>query len=921
MATWILPFNPNYYKAVEALDSLKKINWGQTTNITPKDIVYIYRTSTEQALVARCRVNVSELPVTNANDSEFVLDDRAECRGNRFLEVELLEKLHGQAYSLEELKKHGFAIYGGPIRMVDSLKQYVDKLSVNEINNKRFSVLDAVWIAAAAYAFFQYKKMEICTLEDCSLKASELIKLVEQFAMGKVNAARIYQWCNGDHGKQTYNYLRKVGGDKSVSFRVTAAGEFGDKEYPDDINWEEKISYEGEGVLLKELKDFVEGPYVNLPKAIEDTENEYWPSLDVYDPKISTEKWAELLRDDTVTKKENLAMFKYMLKMGGKATCAGLSERYGNTSEYYNGLGTNFSNRVYQATQCELCKRKNGQDIFYTIPFVGRNVMENGHDRFEWKLRDELRKALKKMDLSDIKDSKPKKNTEYAKNMILYGPPGTGKTYSTAIYAVAICDGLAINEVKNWKYKDVMARFKELKAKDRIYFTTFHQSYGYEEFIEGIKPYMDNNDDDDNIKELKYSVKPGVFKRFCERADIASASPNGVTVDYGFNRDPVVWKVSLRATGDNPIRKECMENGHIRIGWEDYGKELSDDVDYSKCGGKNILNAFFNRMRKGDIVFSCYSQSTIDAIGVVTGDPDWNDDFPEYKRFRNVKWLVKNMDYDIVAINNGAVMKQGAIYRLYIPISEVYKILNQELGKFKNNQNNYKEIEKFVFVIDEINRGNISKIFGELITLIEESKRGGMPEEMKVLLPYSQDSFSVPSNVYILGTMNTADRSIALMDTALRRRFQFIEMMPDYKVLEGINVEGLNVAKLLKAMNDRIEYLYDREHTIGHAFFTSLKDEKNRTLEKLGTIFEKSIIPLLQEYFYDDYQKIQLVLGDNAKDIDDYKFILIASEKAADVFMGDVNDLLDLPENKYEINKDAFYRIESYLGIANNLDE
>ncbi|RUA06983.1 MAG: hypothetical protein DSY43_00770, partial [Gammaproteobacteria bacterium] len=162
----------------------------------------------------------------------------------------------------------------------------------------------------------------------------------------------------------------------------------------------------------------------------------------------------------------------------------------------------------------------------------------------------------------------------------------------------------------------------------------------------------------------------------------------------------------------------------------------------------------------------------------------------------------------------------------------------------------------YILIIDEINRGNISRIFGELITLIESSKRAGNDEEISVKLPYSKEEFSVPNNLYIIGTMNTADRSLALMDTALRRRFDFIEMMPDVGLITD-DCDGVNLQKMLETINQRIEVLYDREHTIGHAFFMKVDN-----LEKLKNAFKNKILPLLEEYFYDDFEKIGQVLAD-----------------------------------------------------------
>ena len=169
----------------------------------------------------------------------------------------------------------------------------------------------------------------------------------------------------------------------------------------------------------------------------------------------------------------------------------------------------------------------------------------------------------------------------------------------------------------------------------------------------------------------------------------------------------------------------------------------------------------------------------------------------------------------------------------------------------------------YVLIIDEINRGNISRIFGELITLLEDDKRLGRDNELSTTLPYSKKIFTVPQNLYIIGTMNTADKSLAQLDLALRRRFDFVEMMPDTELLGDIKIFGESVAHLLDTINKRIQALLDREHVIGHAYFMSLlgktdADERNALAQQ---IFKNKIVPLLQEYFFDDWESIMRVLG------------------------------------------------------------
>jgi len=402
-------------------------------------------------------------------------------------------------------------------------------------------------------------------------------------------------------------------------------------------------------------------------------------------------------------------------------------------------------------------------------------------------------------------------------------------------------------------------------------------------------------------------VQSGVFKHFCERAE----RPTVVAAkSYGIRENPTIWKVSLWSTGDNDVRTECLNNGHIRLGWDQYGKSITDETDFFKDGGRIVLNAFINRMQIGDIVFSCYSASTIDAIGVVTGEYEWHEEYKYFRRLRKVNWIIKGIRENILDINGGTPMTLASVYRLSNnALPDVYRIIDKYHSAIAtptfSRQGNY------VFIIDEINRGNISKIFGELITLIEKTKRIGQEEEMTVILPYSQKSFGVPDNVYIIGTMNTADRSIATIDTALRRRFRFKEMLPDADVLSDIYVENLAISDLLIRMNKRITVLYDREHTIGHAYFMPLKD--NPTIEALAEIFSNNIIPLLQEYFYDDYEKIRLILGDNQKPNESEQFILAKPNDYAKLF-GDADIDIDAG-NSFEINEKALRNIVAYQSI------
>ena len=221
-----------------------------------------------------------------------------------------------------------------------------------------------------------------------------------------------------------------------------------------------------------------------------------------------------------------------------------------------------------------------------------------------------------------------------------------------------------------------------------------------------------------------------------------------------------------------------------------------------------------------------------------------------------------------------------------------------------------------VLIIDEINRGNIARIFGELITLLEASKRRGMDDSREVILPYSKKRFSVPSNLYVIGTMNTADKSLAQLDLALRRRFSFFEVPPNYKMLRGISVYGVDVATLLEVMNQRIEVLLDQDHLIGHTYFLGLtgKSTKPDQENEIARIFSQNIIPLLKEYFFDDWERIGWVLNDPQKKLKNNKFIHHGGDKSkTQLFNDEVSG--QLTDRRFYVNQEAFKSSDSYLGI------
>ena len=476
-----------------------------------------------------------------------------------------------------------------------------------------------------------------------------------------------------------------------------------------------------------------------------------------------------------------------------------------------------------------------------------------------WCMKDYMKEELKNKMTTETNNSS--KGTWYddvvrtwerRKNIVLYGAPGTGKTYDVPELAVRLCDPAFMAAEPS--REEIVSRYNQLKTEKRIAFTTFHQSLDYEDWIEGLRPVVNENN------QVTYEIESGIFKKLCEEAERPVVKDKQV----GISDNAVVWKVSLAGTGDNDVRRECMENNHIRIGWDGYGPVISDETDWSVYNGegKQILDAYINKMKIGDIVMSCYSSQTIDAIGVVAGEYEFEDKFPNYKRVRRVNWLVKNINENIVEMNDGKTMVESSVYRLNsITLNDVKSILEKYDTSSKMEEND----KAYVMVIDELNRGNVSKVFGELITLLEADKRKGRINAESVVLPYSKKAFHIPNNVYLIATMNTADRSLGSLDYAIRRRFAFIAEKPFGLDVEGFDEDLFEKVSSLFVKNfdeykesgwdqtmklepaDTLSDEYKPEDVwIGHSYFL-MQDEEDNTSNRL--LYE--IIPLLEEYVRD----------------------------------------------------------------------
>lgn len=529
-----------------------------------------------------------------------------------------------------------------------------------------------------------------------------------------------------------------------------------------------------------------------------------------------------------------------------------------------------------------------------------------------------------------VSSQKAKEKTAmFPLNQILYGPPGTGKTYSTTALAVEIADEEWFHATAQALQGDglreaVRARYQSLIEKQRIMFTTFHQSFSYEDFIEGIRAVTD-----ENTGALRYEVVDGIFKQLCLNAKVKVQGSEMQSVSLTGRR---IWKMSLGNTmeGQDDVYEECLANNVILLGW-------GEDIDFSDCPDyqtvKTIIdsqnsseaassymgvavNTFKNIMRNGDIVIVSDGNNKFRAIAEITGDYQYkpNDERDGFHQMRPVKWLrtyTPSLPREQIFLKS---LSQMTLYELRDTTIDRNK-LEQLLAPVPKTE---ATDLPHILIIDEINRGNIARIFGELITLLESDKRAGKADERTLMLPYSKQLFSVPGNVYVIGTMNTADKSLIQMDLALRRRFSFVEMLPQPELLQGVTVFGVDISRLLARINQRIEALLDSEHMIGHAYFMSLTTISNIVQREavFAAIFRDKILPLLREYFFDDYERVGWVLNDPVK-AREHQFIWLQNSHDTPsleaLFPASVAG--NLVDRRFRINPAAFNSAAAYQGI------
>ncbi len=437
------------------------------------------------------------------------------------------------------------------------------------------------------------------------------------------------------------------------------------------------------------------------------------------------------------------------------------------------------------------------------------------------------------------KTAVPEISKRMSLNNILYGPPGTGKTYHSINYAVSIVENKPVDEICQEERSLVKQRFDKYIDEGQIVFCTFHQSLGYEDFIEGIKPVEPESEDE----QLSYAVEDGIFKQMCVNASFSFVQENitqetEIALDFSSAYDEYIDSVNEQIIKGEKVKLQTISGGLVLVD----SITKNNNIRIKHVNGTREYTISKNRLAKLAQAFPDLGQLT-----------NINNQFRSEIGGSNSSayWAVLNT---IKRRSNQKINITKA--RIVSDKKYSYNDKKRIIETLKNDDFKRGNQKQYVLIIDEINRGNVSQVFGEIITLMEEDKRLGAAEALKAILPYSKENFGVPCNLHIIGTMNTADRSVEALDTALRRRFSFINIEPEPDKLKTTS-DGINLTEMLRTLNNRLSILKDSDHTIGHAWLWNVSN-----VDQLREVFRVKILPLLREFFYNDYEKLGLVLGD-----------------------------------------------------------
>ena len=801
---WIISSNPEIFDAVSAFNELGIVDWKQSqkANFSVGDIVYIYISHEEQQIKLKTEVLKINIPTNEIiDDSKFYLNKDMLEPASNFMKLKLIKNIKGSAFTKEALELFDFKSPQGPIKIKGNLKEY---MSFIEYLQNKAELIPTTYDASyelVTEVVKSYAKMQ--DLSECDYNDLDLIYL-----------STVGTWKHSVEKKidsVNKSNLPQIEKERLIAYITNLWERVQAREFS-HCEEESKITFGMFGTGFYTTKTKTDS--FNVQKFIQMCVN----LLPIEEDEVAF----ELVEENIASGFKGLATagISVILHCLKPFIFPILNSNQGKNN-IFEKLGLNLSKINSETTYIENSRKIKA---YRDSNFNWKNYRIFDRENFE-NIQGDTQMAQE--DTLVKKYASLLKNT---KNLILTGAPGTGKTYLAKQIA------------------------KELGCKDdNIGFVQFHPSYDYTDFVEGLRPT-----DKDGNGNVGFERRDGVFKKFCEKAIL----PSSVTEDIQkeLNENPTIWKVSLERTGDNPTRTDCLKNGYIRLGWSNYGDvaDFSNFSGYTEVGGSVVLVAFQSKMKVGDIVLSCYSATEIDAVGIVTGDYEYRPEGGDYPRYRTVKWIVKGIKENIVEKNHGKTLTLASVYKLSVSIKDVFDIVE----KYSTNQTLSSDSQEktsnspYVFIIDEINRGEVAKIFGELFYCVDPGYRG---KEGKINTQYQNlikennifhSGFFIPENVYIIGTMNDIDRSVESMDFAFRRRFSWIEVKAkdtQYMLDSELDAVFADEAKRrMENLNNAISEIdgLNEAYHIGASYFLKLKNYGG----DFESLWEYHIKGILQEY-------------------------------------------------------------------------